>query len=192
MRARREGAPEGLIDEASAQAAAFAVAFEPFLAARVVALYSPLRGELDPICWLERPEAAGKTFVLPRTCPDRRLTFHLPTTIPIAPGTPGCTEHLVGSLIPGPFGILEPVGPPIESSLIDLVVVPALAYDLRGSRLGYGGGYYDRWLVQQRPELCAVGLGHDWQIVEALPVEDHDRPVAAILTPTGIAPCAAR
>ena len=99
-------------------------------------------------------------------------------------------------MVSGPYGILEPVGPQVPLSSVDLVVVPALAYDRRGHRLGYGGGFYDRCLralgEARGGEFVAVGLGHGWQLVDELPAEAHDIPLQVIVTPTGIAHSAAR
>ncbi|RLQ01318.1 5-formyltetrahydrofolate cyclo-ligase [Micromonospora sp. CV4] len=83
-------------------------------------------------------------------------------------------------------GIREPVGPRFGVAAVtgaDLVVVPALAVDRRGRRLGRGGGSYDRALARVPTATLTVVPLHDGELVEALPVEPHDRPVRAIVTP---------
>ncbi|RLP93909.1 5-formyltetrahydrofolate cyclo-ligase [Micromonospora sp. BL4] len=83
-------------------------------------------------------------------------------------------------------GIREPVGPRLGVAAVtgaDLVVVPALAVDRRGRRLGRGGGSYDRALARVPTATLTVVPLHDGELVEALPVEPHDRPVRAIVTP---------
>ena len=93
-----------------------------------------------------------------------------------------------GRLAPGRFGLLEPVGPRLGPTAIgtaDVVVVPAVAVDRRGVRLGRGGGYYDRALVHARPDAVLVALVFDDELVDELPDEDHDRRVTAVVTPSG-------
>lgn len=163
---RRKGVSREASLAASRAAAGHVGGLEAFASAEVVALYSPIRGEIDPLCWAELPEAADKRFVFPRTHVETRaLTFHPPTLDP-GPilGRPGCAAQIRDAMTPGPYGILEPVGHQIPLGDIDLVVVPALAYDRRGHRLGYGGGFYDRCLEAlaeaRGDDVMAVGLGY--------------------------------
>jgi 5-formyltetrahydrofolate cyclo-ligase len=69
----------------------------------------------------------------------------------------------------------------VSKDAIDLVLIPALAFDLSGYRLGYGKGYYDRWL--KGVPLCkTVGLAYDFQITDKLPIGKHDLPIGTIVT----------
>ena len=93
-----------------------------------------------------------------------------------------------GELEPGRYGLSHPPGPrlgPLAISAADAVVVPALAVDRDGFRLGRGGGYYDRALVHARPDAVLVTVVFDDEQVDALPREVHDRPVTAVVTPSG-------
>src|SRR4051794_41176411 len=93
-----------------------------------------------------------------------------------------------GRLAPGRFGLLEPVGPRLGPTAIgaaDVVVTPAVAVDRRGVRLGRGGGYYDRALVHARADAVLVAVVFDDELVDELPAEEHDRRVAAVVTPSG-------
>jgi 5-formyltetrahydrofolate cyclo-ligase len=93
-----------------------------------------------------------------------------------------------GRLAPGRHGVLEPVGPRLGVTAVgtaDVVVVPALAVARNGIRLGRGGGYYDRALQHARPDAVVVALLFDDEFVEELPTEPHDRPVTAVVTPSG-------
>ncbi len=93
-----------------------------------------------------------------------------------------------GRLVPGRFGILEPVGPKLGPTAIgtaEVVVVPALAVDRGGTRLGRGGGWYDRALRHARPGAVVVAVVFDGEVVDRLPALDHDRPVTAVVTPSG-------
>jgi 5-formyltetrahydrofolate cyclo-ligase len=93
-----------------------------------------------------------------------------------------------GTLAPGRFGLLEPVGPRLEPTAIgaaDVVVVPAVAVARDGVRLGRGGGYYDRALTLARTGAALVALVFDDELVDELPAEPHDRRVTAVVTPSG-------
>jgi 5-formyltetrahydrofolate cyclo-ligase len=96
-------------------------------------------------------------------------------------------EH-TGPLAPGRFGLMEPTGPRLAPATIgeaDVVVVPALAVARDGTRLGRGGGYYDRALPLARADAVLVSLVFDDELVDTLPAEPHDRPVTAVVTPSG-------
>ncbi len=84
------------------------------------------------------------------------------------------------------FGILEPADhlPAALPSDIDLILAPGVAFDLKGYRMGYGAGFYDKLLPQTRPDCAVIGLAFDLQILESLPVEAHDQPMNSILTET--------
>jgi 5-formyltetrahydrofolate cyclo-ligase len=100
----------------------------------------------------------------------------------------------VGSLAPGPFGLREPAGPRLGASAIgtaSLVLVPALAVDLAGRRIGKGGGHYDRSLPLVRAGVPLVAVVRDDEVVDELPAEPHDVPMTAALTPiVGLRPLA--
>ncbi|WP_171058140.1 5-formyltetrahydrofolate cyclo-ligase [Modestobacter altitudinis] len=110
--------------------------------------------------------------------------------LPVVPPGGRTLDWAVGSgrLAPGRFGLLEPVGPrlgPDALGTADVVVVPALAVDRAGTRLGRGGGYYDTSLVHARSDAVLVALLFDGERVDELPAEAHDRPVTAVVSPSG-------
>ena len=80
------------------------------------------------------------------------------------------------------FGILEPTidCPLVDKSQVDLVIVPALCYDRKGFRLGYGAGHYDRWLSDYTGHT--VGMCREISLQDAVPVEAHDKPVQIVVT----------
>ena len=93
-----------------------------------------------------------------------------------------------GTLVAGPRGLLQPPGRRLGVDAVrdaTLVVVPALAVDRAGMRLGRGGGSYDRVLVRLPAGVLTVALLNDGELLDAVPAEAHDRPVAAVITPSG-------
>ncbi len=129
-----------------------------------VAAYHAVGDEIDP-GRLDRPMA------FPRTVRDVPLTFH------DAPRAACCA---------GPLGVLQPgIGAP--RIVPDIILVPLLAVDRRGVRLGQGGGHYDRTLaaLRQAGRVLAVGVAWDVQIVDLLPAEPWDEPLDALATPSG-------
>ncbi|SCL18463.1 5-formyltetrahydrofolate cyclo-ligase [Micromonospora rhizosphaerae] len=90
------------------------------------------------------------------------------------------------SLVAAGRGLREPTGPRLGRAAVaeaELVVVPALAVDHRGFRLGRGGGSYDRALARVPATTLTVALLHDGELVEMVPAQPHDRPVRAVITP---------
>lgn len=85
----------------------------------------------------------------------------------------------------GAFGISEPVGEPLlELSLLDLVVVPGVAFDLEGHRLGRGCGFYDRFFSQAELQAYRLGYAYPFQIVSHVPTDHHDVVMDEVLTMT--------
>ena len=156
---------------ASRAACAALVALEEFRDARAVMLYNPIPGEVDCVPIARAAWEAGKTVLLPKVIlAERRM-------VPVRWLSPD-DEMLVGS-----FGIGEPAsGDPWPIEDIDLVVVPALAYDRGGRRLGRGGGFYDRFLARGGLRAVTCGLAFARQIVQELPAEPHDYPVGIVVT----------
>jgi 5-formyltetrahydrofolate cyclo-ligase len=168
MQSLRRVLPATARDERSARACARLGELPEFEAASVVAGYQPLRGELDPGAALARAAARGKRVVLPRMEADN-LVFHLHV-----PGEP---------LVENAYGVLEPLesAPLVAPVEIGLVLVPALALDLRGFRLGYGKGFYDRALPHL-PRAFTIGLAFDFQLLAEIPNEPHDVALHAVVT----------
>ena len=95
-------------------------------------------------------------------------------------------EYRKGALIPGPWGLLEPPGPALPVSALaeaTLVIVPALAVDRRGVRLGRGRGFYDRSLGGRNPQARLIAMVRDPEFVDVLPSEPHDVLMTHALTP---------
>ncbi len=153
----------------------FLTAFPPEEGSRI-ALYSAVRGEVGTDWIRERFLAAGALLYYPRMAGDGGLVFFR-------------HEKNDGWEF-GRFGIREPVAPPGRKGIrggLDLVVVPGLAFDAAGRRLGQGHGYYDRFLLGLGGKGVTVGLAFSWQMVPEVPVEAWDVPVDVVITEDGVA-----
>ncbi len=109
--------------------------------------------------------------------------------LPLTPSEPGALDWAVydGALVAGPYGLLEPAGPPLGIGAVrdaTAIVLPALGVARTGVRLGRGAGYYDRTLGGHTGLTMAVVYDHE--LVDELPAEDTDVPVGAALTPSGL------
>lgn len=143
-------------------------------AARVASAYLPMRTEIDPLPLLAALGAGGASTCLPvvaaRAAPLQFRAWSV--------GDP--TE-------PAGFGTREPAPslPPVRP---DLLLVPLLAFDRTGYRLGYGGGYYDRTLrsLRDRGRVWAIGVAFDEQEIDAVPHLDYDERLDAVATPGGL------
>ena len=90
-------------------------------------------------------------------------------------------------LSPTTYGPREPARRvPVDPAGVDVVVAPGLAFDPRGFRLGYGGGHYDRYLARLGPDALRIGVAFSVQLVDEIPVEEHDRPVHVVVTDAGV------
>lgn len=92
-------------------------------------------------------------------------------------------------LIQGAYGILEPnpdTTTPVPAKKLDAVIVPGSVFDLSGGRYGYGGGYYDRFLKQDAPQAVRVALAFDLQVLDAIPLAEHDQRMDWIITETRV------
>ena len=140
--------------------------------ARTVLLTLPFRSEWNAALVVARSLAADKLVVLPRADPQAK-SLHLHRV-----------ADLARDVRPGHLGIPEPRPecPPIDRDAIDWVLVPGVAFDARGGRLGYGGGYYDRLLPGLRPGAPRIAGAFESQLVAELPVAAHDCAVDAIVT----------
>ncbi len=90
---------------------------------------------------------------------------------------------------PGCMGILEPINDEKEVEEEALILVPGLAFDIHGGRLGYGGGFYDKYL-ERFPNCLTAAWIYDIQVIDSVPMEDHDHPIDYLILPDrGICTC---
>jgi 5-formyltetrahydrofolate cyclo-ligase len=139
--------------------------------AQVMAAYSALPDELDPAEAVRSLLVRGARVLLPRVRGD--LLELVPVTA-------------VDDLAPGFRGVLEPTGVAADVSDLDVIVVPGVAFDRAGRRLGRGGGHYDRLLARVPEATVRIGLCFSSQVVEELPEEAHDQRVDVVVTEAGI------
>ncbi len=175
--ARREALGEAQREAAGAAIVRALEAFPGFRAAKVVLAFMPMRGEVDLVALMERN--LDKGWGIPRIvrAPSPRIDFHAYDP-----------QHMVKH----PYGMLEPLAnlPPIDPAAVDLVLVPGMAFSPDGYRLGYGGGYYDRFLPLAARAL-RVGVAYRAQIVDEIPHHQADQKVQYLATEDGIWTCAA-
>ena len=175
-RARRKQLAGALPDFARSIAARHADDFDGlgFGSDAVVAGYWPLREEADPRPLMQTLAAKGHPLVLPRI---------LRRTAPLE-----FRRWIEGDpLRPNAFEIAEPLAT-AEIMTPSILLVPMLAFDAAGCRLGYGGGYYDRTLARLRAagKIVAVGIAYSGQEVAGVPRREHDEPLDAVLTENGM------
>jgi 5-formyltetrahydrofolate cyclo-ligase len=159
--------------ERAADAARMAQMPLPFRAATpsIVGGYHPTAREFDCLPLMERLAREGWTLALPAVMGDAPLLFH--------------RWRFGEALMRGQRGIMQPAGG--ETVRPAMLLIPLLAFDAQGYRLGYGGGHYDRTLEVLRAAgpVLAVGVAFDAQEVAQLPVGPHDQRLDWMLTPSG-------
>lgn len=149
-------------------------ALPALIAARTLLVTLPFRSEWDTRPLVEQALRAGKRVALPRVDRvARMLRLHAIT-------------DLGSDLVAGNLGIPEPrqTLPGVDPGEVDWVLVPGVAFDACGRRLGYGGGFYDRLLPLLRPDAPRIAGAFDVQLVDEVPVGPHDLPVDAVVSPT--------
>ena len=144
-----------------------------FVRARTVALFWPMqdRHEIDLRAFGTRLRARGVRVALPRVeSVEAAMTFRLVDD--------------TDAMVEDPSGLLEPrpEDPVVQPGELDVIVVPALALDPRGHRIGYGRGYYDRTLPAFAPPATTVGVAFDFQLVAEVPNEPGDVAVGWVVT----------
>lgn len=135
-----------------------------------ITAFLPMEGEVDLRPLFGR--LPGWRWVLPRVEPDRSLTFR----------DAGVSRET------HPFGMEQPTdtGPVIPLHEVDVFLVPGLAFDLAGRRLGNGAGHYDRILSSARSDAVSIGIAPADRIVDEVPVDSHDRIVSWLATEEGV------
>lgn len=139
-----------------------------------IGLYRADPGEAPAGSYARHFFEKGHPLALPRvTKLSAPMRFH-----------PHTDPYEESDLVPGVMGLQQPSGD-LPEVVPQVLFMPLVGFTARGERLGQGGGFYDRWLAAH-PDTIAIGMAWDMQEVDELPIEDHDMPLAAIITPTRI------
>jgi len=142
-----------------------------FQRAKMVLLFLDFRGEVETMALAEATIAQGKRLILPRCAAQGVI---LPIEV----------RDLTADLESGTFGIREPklaLGV-VEPTEIDLIIIPGSGFDLQGNRLGYGGGFYDRFFMRLNPLTPKVALCFECQVIPQVPVDKHDAKMTMLIT----------
>lgn len=143
-------------------------ALKEFKKAKGILFYCSFSSEVITFAMIEEALSAGKKVFLP-LCAGRTLEARQIQSInDVSPGYVGILEPKPGTRI-------------VDPKEIDLVIVPGVCFDAKGFRIGYGKGFYDRFL-KNLPDVAKVGLSYDLQIVSNLEHESHDIPVDKVIT----------
>ena len=177
-RERRRGvSPEARKRAGESLARSFSFSHPALASARVVAGYHPLPDELSPEPLMAALHAAGRHVAVPAWDPERR-GYAFRRWLPDS------------RLVAGPMRVPQPAdGDDVPADALDTVLVPGLAFDRHGNRLGFGAGWDDRLLARCRPDAAFVGLAFDGQLLPSLPAEPHDVRMRWLATPGAILPC---
>ena len=173
MRAARAAIPERQRPEAAVRVAAGVLLYLEGVTPRGVLGYCASPEEIDPSVLVRLLRESQVPVAFPRVCGPGELALHWSELEDLQPGYCGLLEPTAGMAGADP-------------EAIDVVLVPGVAFDLHGHRLGMGGGFYDRLLANLPPEVMKIGLAFDEQIVEAVPREQHDVVLDAVITPRRI------
>ena len=158
---------------ASAQITRSVCALTEIVQAKSILLYSAFRSEVDTDELCKALLHDGKTVCVPLAKPVEK------DIVPIV------VDKEDFPLQPGYHGIPEPkwcAGKVFTAQNLDIVVVPGLLFDSRGNRLGYGGGFYDRFLANKAPQALRVGLAYSCQLADSIPAHRHDMRMDILVT----------
>ncbi|HHD56321.1 MAG TPA: 5-formyltetrahydrofolate cyclo-ligase [Desulfobulbaceae bacterium] len=145
-------------------------------------VYVAFRSEVQTLPIITALLKAGKTVAVPLTLVrEKRLRGII-------------IEDPKKDLSPGYCGIPEPENSlinnkTIEPAALDLIIVPGSVFDRQGGRLGYGGGYYDRFLSMEAPQATRIALAYELQIVDKIHLEPHDQTMDMIITENNVYTC---
>ncbi|MBF0173425.1 MAG: 5-formyltetrahydrofolate cyclo-ligase [Magnetococcales bacterium] len=142
-----------------------------------IGVYCPVDGEVDPDQLKVHAVGEKKSVSLPvidATGSGMFFALWTPDTL----------------MEPGPWGILQPRGSRDDGDRVaeslEVIFLPVVGFDRHGWRLGYGGGYFDRYLAHHAPGVCRVGLAYGFQEVDAIPAEPHDQKLHYVVTERGV------
>lgn len=181
---KRSAMSEDEVERSSKSICSKIIATDAYKNSRSVLVYMSIRNEVDLSGLIEQALADGKSVYIPKTYGNRRMEFYL----------------YDGEFVSGSFGIKEPKNTEEErcfkkaviskevnqtsfeecTDIKTLIIVPGVAYDSSGHRLGYGGGYYDTYLSDIKG-VTSIGVGYSFQLLDELPVNEFDKRVDRVI-----------
>ncbi|MBO8128782.1 MAG: 5-formyltetrahydrofolate cyclo-ligase [Peptococcaceae bacterium] len=180
MLKKRRGLTSREVTDKSAVIAHRVLSLPCFARARIIMAYNAVRNEVQTGGLIVAAMSVGKKVALPIT--DRERKQLIPVMITSYPGP----------MVEGAYGIPEPAEgnyAPVHVKDIDCLLLPGVAFDPDGYRLGYGGGYYDRFLRDVRRDAALIGLAYEFQICPGVYADSHDMPVDIIVTEKRVIDC---
>lgn len=146
-----------------------------FQSASVVCIYVDFRSEVATRSLIDHMLYCGKKVVLPVTLIEQRDLLPVSITDPDRELTPGYCA------IPEPIDEIRDKQA-VSPDQIDIIFLPGSVFDERGGRMGYGGGYYDRFVSAKAPQALRIGLAYELQVIQRAPLHDHDELLDFIVT----------
>ena len=166
IRARKRAMTEAEIEERSARLAQLFFASRAYQNAKTIYGYLPYNQAVRTVPMLERALKDGKKVAVPKVYGDEMKFLYLDDLNAVAKGYAGIPEPIADE--------------PVAHDETALVLMPGLAFDPQGHRIGYGGGFYDKFLAAE-PNHPTLALCYEFQMLPKLDVEDHDIPVDTVL-----------
>lgn len=166
IRAQKRAMSPEQIREKSEKLAQMLYATHQYQAASVIYGYLPYNQEVLTTPMLEQALQDGKKVAVPKVYGDTMRFVYLEDLSCVAEGYAGIPEPIADE--------------PVAFDTKALVLMPGLAFDSKGNRMGYGGGFYDKFLAEE-PEHPTVALCYDFQMVDEIPTEEYDIPVDCVL-----------
>lgn len=145
------------------------IALEEYKEADTILCYASCKGEADTRMLIQKALEDGKRVALPRVTGPHEMHFYRITSM--------------DDVAPGYYDIPEPLETCQEEAFEGFLIVPGTAFDRKMHRMGYGGGFYDAWLKCYGTQVTAGGLAYDFQLLDEIPFEGHDRMMDIVITP---------
>jgi 5-formyltetrahydrofolate cyclo-ligase len=173
----RDSIPKTEKEKMDAAVAAHLLSWEIYRSSKVLFCFVSFRSEINTFPIIEQSLKLGKEISVPKI---NLSTGEMHAYI---------IEDLNSSLEPGHYGILEPVTTcrELDYHRLELIITPGLAFTLHGERLGYGGGFYDRFMGCHK-QAISCALTYNRLILSELPVKEHDLAVDYVITESGVKP----
>ena len=166
IREKKRAMTQAQINEASCRLGELFTASELYQKAKTIYGYLPYNQEVRTVPMLEKALQDGKRVAVPKVYGDKMKFIYMTDLSEVSEGYAGIPEPIADG--------------PIADDLTALVLMPGLAFDPQGHRIGYGGGFYDKFLAEE-PNHPTIALCYDFQMLPALETEEYDIPVDCVL-----------